>query len=147
MTTAIAAALYEAEHVAATRHLKTAVFNPENKPVESLPVIYGFNNGGPVDWLTGQILAEDGTALGGHICSSEAYMPHDLGILEGTRPDRHEHFRLHYPGGYRMEFVGAAAVKSHAGLMKAYALNQAQADQSAKAGEMADALSEMIDGR
>jgi hypothetical protein len=48
-------------------------------------------------------------------------MPADLGILEGTRPDRHEEFKAHYPDGYRMEFVGyeEACAKSNAGLVAA----------------------------
>jgi hypothetical protein len=50
-------------------------------------------------------------------------MPHDLGILEGTRPDRHETFRKHYPDGYRMEFVPYAEVEAHAGLKEAFRLN------------------------
>jgi hypothetical protein len=30
----------------------------------------------------------------------------DLGILEGTRQDRHDgQYKLHYPDGYRMDFV------------------------------------------
>ena len=30
----------------------------------------------------------------------------DLGIIEGSRPDRHEQsYRKHYPDGYRMDFV------------------------------------------
>ena len=103
-----------------------AVFNPKGLPVGELPVIYGFNNGGSGSFLSAVLLAQDGTCLGGHACSAEGYMPADLGVLEGTREDRHETFRKHYPDGYRMEFVGAADVKGHAGLRAAFALNQAQ---------------------
>lgn len=47
-------------------------------------------------------------------------MLHDLGILEGTRPDRHEKdFKQHYPAGYRMEFVSRDEFDSHVGLKKA----------------------------
>jgi hypothetical protein len=101
-----------------------AVFNPHNKPVEELPVIYGFNNGGSRDWWSGVLLAEDGTALGGHVCSHEGFMYGDLGILEGSRPDRHETFREHYPDGYRMDFVRGEDVKTHEGLDAAYQRNQ-----------------------
>ena len=104
-----------------------AVYNPNEKPVEELPVIYGFNNGGGGCFLAGALLAEDGTGLGGHGCSSEYYMLSDLGILEGSRPDRHEDFKRHYPDGYRMDFVSINDVKGHAGLDKAYKLNQEQA--------------------
>ena len=92
---------------------------------QALPVIYGYNNGGPLGGLEGVLLAEDGTYLGGHLCSDEGYMPHDLGVEEGSRPDRHETFRKHYPNGYRMEFVPYEQVGKHPGLEAAYAKNQA----------------------
>jgi hypothetical protein len=124
MTTKAAEALYEAQHVHKHEGLSIAVFNPNNKPIDELPTIYGFNNGGEPGWMSAQLIAEDGTGLGGHICSSEAYMLADLGILEGTRPDRHETFREHYPGGYKMEFVSKNNVLTHKGLMQAYQRNQ-----------------------
>ncbi len=124
MTTKAAAALYEAQHVYEHEGKGWAVFNPHGKPVQDLPVIYGFNNGGSDSWYSAELLAEDGHGLGSHICSSEAYMPHDLGVLEGSRPDRHETFRAHYPDGYRMEFVRAVDVLAHPGIMEAYRLNQ-----------------------
>lgn len=98
------------------------VENPNNVPVETLPIIYGYNNGGCAGWFTGVLLAEDGTYLGGHCCSHEGYMYSDLGILQGRRPDRHEGFKEHYPNGYRMEFVGYDSVKGHSGLVKAIEL-------------------------
>jgi hypothetical protein len=130
MTTAAAAALYEAQHVYQHDGRPVAVFNPHGKPVDQLPVIYGFNNGGSPGWMSAVLLAEDGTGLGGHCCSSEAYMPADLGVLDGTREDRHETFRSHYPDGYRMEFVTGDVVRarSHEGLERAYMLNQAKAE-------------------
>ncbi len=90
-----------------------AIFNPHNKPVDELPVIYGFNNGGSPGFMYGQLIAEDGTALGNHLCSHEGYMYGDLGILEGRRADRHEGFRKHYPDGYRMDFVTESEVVAH----------------------------------
>lgn len=124
MTTREAEARYAAEHVATYNGRPVAVFNPHEKPIAELPTIYGFNNGGAPGWMNAVLLADDGTGLGGHICSAECYMPADLGVLEGTRPDRHETFRAHYPDGYRMAFVPAAEVRSHAGLMAAYQRNQ-----------------------
>jgi len=108
-----------------------AVHNPLNKPIGELPVIYGFNNGGSRQFLSACLIAEDGTELGGHCCSAEGYMPHDLGILEGSRPDRHETFRQHYPDGYRMEFVGYNEYKSHDKLKAAVELcNQKEIEAS-----------------
>lgn len=104
-----------------------AVFNPKNIPVNYLPYIYGFNNGGSRDWWDAALIAEDGTYLGGHICSHEGYMPGDLGCLEGSRPDRHEGFKLHYPDGYRMTFVGQDDFDTSEGLKAAIALNKEKA--------------------
>lgn len=127
MTTLQAEELYEWQHKQRMAGRKWAVFNPHNKPVEELPTIYGFNNGGSYGMLSACLLAEDGTGLGGHCCSSEGYMEHDLGILEGTRADRHEGFQKHYPNGYKMEFVGYDNVLSHEGLKKAFKANKEKA--------------------
>lgn len=124
MTTAAAEALYLAQHLVKWEGKGYARFNPHDKPIEDLPVIYGFNNGGSSRMLEGVIISEDGTVFGGHGCSAEGYMPHDLGIIEGSRPDRHEDFRKHYPDGYRMDFVGYADVFTHPGLKAAYQRNQ-----------------------
>lgn len=125
MTTPQAEADYLADHLRQWHGHPYAVFNPKDRPVEDLPVIYGFNNGGSPGWFSACLLAADGTPLGGHICSSEGYMPHDLGCIEGARQDRHEkQFQPHYPDGYRMEFVGYDAVREHAGLMSAIHAHQ-----------------------
>ena len=124
MTTPAAARLYEAQHLLAWEGKGYAVFNPHGKPVGQLPVIYGFNNGGSSGWMTGTIIAEDGVCLGEHICSSEGYMPHDLGVLEGSAPHRHEEFRAHYPDGYRMEFVTHSEIPTHVALNLAFERNK-----------------------
>lgn len=116
------------EHVAQWNGIALAVFNPHGRAIDELPVIYGFNNGGSHDWWHAQLITEDGMGMGGHLCSSECYMPHDLGCIEGSRPDRHEGFRKYYPEGYRMEFVSYAAVKQHEKLNAAFALNAKQAE-------------------
>ena len=108
--------------------MNNAIYNPHGKPESELPVIYGFNNGGSAGFMFGVLLAEDGTGLGSHLCSHEGFMLGDLGILEGSRPDRHEGFKQHYPDGYRMEFVGYSNVGGHLGLNKAFDLNKAKAD-------------------
>lgn len=107
------------------------VFNPHDRPEHTLPVIYGFNNGGSPGWYSGLLLAEDGSMLGGHVCSAEGFMYGDLGIVRGWRDDRHELFRKHYPDGYRMDFVPASDVMTHPGLEAAYQKNQAMAKAEA----------------
>lgn len=131
MTTPYAAAVYLAEHQQKMAGKGYAVFNPHGRDDASLPVIYGFNNGGQRGFLSGILLAEDGTYLGGHTCSDEGYMLHDLGVLDGTRPDRHETFRAHYPDGYRMDFVPGSDALTHPGLKAAYETNQRAAAAAA----------------
>jgi len=101
-----------------------AYYNPKDISFLDLPVIYGFNNGGSPGYYSAVLLAEDGTCLGSHLCSGESYMRQDLGIFEGTRPDRHEDFKTHYPGGYRMEFISEKEAKTHEKLILAYKKNQ-----------------------
>ena len=126
MTTPLAETLYEVQHVYAHAGRAVAIFNPHSKHIGDLPVIYGFNNGGQDRWLSAVLLAADGVMLGGHCCSSEAYMPADLGILEGTREDRHETFRKHYPDGYRMEFVPGDGLDDHKEFQAAVSIANAQ---------------------
>lgn len=109
------------------------IYNPNQKPVGELPVIFGFNNGGSPGRKYGQLIAEDGTPLGSHLCCGEGFMYGDLGILKGSRPDRHEGFRKHYPNGYRMEFVSREDVDGHAVLQKAFAMNKELAAHDAEA--------------
>lgn len=122
MTTPAAGRLYLAQHEAEMDGKKYAVYNPQNQPLEDLPWIMGFNNGGSAGWFSAVLIAEDGMGLGGHICSHEGYMRHDLGIYEGSRPDRHEEFQKHYPEGYRMTFI--TDPKNSPELDAAYKLNQ-----------------------
>ena len=69
-------------------------------------------------------LAEDGTVLGTHFCSHEGFVCHDLGVTEGTRPDRHKTYVEHYPDGYEMEFVRSGEVDTHSGISRAVELNK-----------------------
>jgi hypothetical protein len=103
--------------------IKNAVFNPHNQAIDTLPTIYGFLNGSNDHGCIGALLAEDGTALGGHCSSAEGYLQADLGIPEGYRLDRHKDFQKHYPNGYKMEFVLSYLINTHEGLLKAIALN------------------------
>ena len=93
-----------------------------------MPKIYAFSNvvgGGDGAALA---IAEDGTVLGSHWCSNECFVPGDLGVTPGSRPDRHITYAEHYPDGYEMEFVRAKDVQGHAGLAAAFIKNKAQAD-------------------
>jgi hypothetical protein len=96
-----------------------------------LPKIYVFSNvRGGGDGVC-YAMAEDGTVLGSHYCSNESFARGDLGVIPGTRQDRHEsHYAKHYPNGYEMEFVHSSSIDIHAGLQAAFKLNKAQAEAS-----------------
>lgn len=120
MTTPEAAARYLHQYLEDVKGREIAIHNPHDKPLDQLPTIYGFNNGGSYDMLQAIALSEDGHFLGSHCCSHEGYMMGDLGILKGTRDDRHkESYQKHYPDGYKMEFVGYSQVNVHEGLLAA----------------------------
>jgi hypothetical protein len=139
MTTAAAAKMYEAQHLHEMEGKRNAVYNPHNKPVNELPFIFGFNNGGSLGFMHAQLIAQNGPGLGSHLCSSEAYMPADLGILEGTRADRHEGFREHYPDGYRMLFVPSDKIDGCLELQEAFERNkELAAAEKAKDAEESD---------
>jgi hypothetical protein len=131
MTTPAAARYYLAQHEQEWEGKPFSIYNPNNRPINELPVIYGFNNtepGSGAGFLHAVALAEDGTVLGGHGCSAEGYMPADLGMLDGSRPDRHEDdFRPHYPDGYRCVFVSSDDFDGHDGLQKAIKKAEAKA--------------------
>lgn len=110
--------------------MSNAIFNPLEKDLEELPTIFGFNNGGGGSFLSAELIAEDGTHLGGHACSQEGYMPGDLGITVGSSPRRHEGFKRHYPDGYRMEFVSLRDVEGHKEINAAIALNAKMGEEA-----------------
>jgi len=87
------------------------------------PKIYSFSNviGGGEGMA--YAIAEDGTLLDGHWCSHESFVPGDLGVEEGTRPDRHEKYAKHYPDGHEMEFIPSKMVEKHEGLSQAIDLH------------------------
>ena len=87
--------------------------------------IFAFSNAGGGDGMA-YAMAEDGVVLGSHYCSHDGFVPGDLGVTEGSRPDRHETYAKHCPEGYEMEFVPAGDIINHDGLQTALKLNQNQ---------------------
>jgi hypothetical protein len=90
-------------------------------------------------------IAEDGTILGTHFCSCDGYVPEDLGVSPGTRPDRHETYKEHYPDGYEMEFIPCSELQDHEGAKKAWELNQKMGDE-ARSGKGQQASIEIVMG-
>jgi hypothetical protein len=97
------------------------VFNPYDKPLDELPIIFVFVNGHALGGPIGVALSENGHDLGSHACSSEGYVPGDLGARPGFRKDRHTNqYQTHYPDGYRMEYVPSQQIDEHKKLQAAF---------------------------
>lgn len=75
-------------------------------------------------------MAEDGHVRGAHWCSHEGFAKFDLGMVEGARQDRRDHYAECYPDGYEMEFVPAKDVDAHKGLQAAFAANRKLAEEA-----------------
>lgn len=81
--------------------------------------IFGFLNGGSRDWLQAMALGDDGVVLGEHICSHEAWIPHDLG-MDGRSNWKHENYDKHFGvGNWETEFVPRTEIANHEGLQAA----------------------------
>ena len=93
-----------------------------------LPRIYVLCNSCSEDWHEAMALAEDGTYLAGHVCSSHGFIPHDMGIdPNGWKRDI---YAQHYPDGFEVEWVESP--RQHAGLMEAYRKNQEKREAQEK---------------
>lgn len=132
MTTKAAEQQYLADHQRKYGGQPPKVYNPKSRPVDELPVIYGFNNGSVGRWgdVIGIAINEDGDILAQHACSNEGYMPHDLGCVEGSTWQQ-DRYMERYPDGYRVEFVPYRLVDGHEKLQAAIAKRKAkeEADQ------------------
>lgn len=92
--------------------------------------IYCFNNGGQPGLLLAVAVCEDGHCLAQHVCSSEGFMPHDLGMV-GTW--KHDIYNSHCgEGNWELEWVPNP--KEHEGLKEAFRLNQEWMEAEAPAG-------------
>jgi len=81
------------------------------------PKIYVFINGGSPGWYHATALSEDGDFLADHICSSEGFVPHDMGL---TSDWKREHYAKQYPDGYELIFVPHNESKNDLGIKAAY---------------------------
>lgn len=85
--------------------------------------IFGFNNGGSPRWLHAVAICEDGHVLAQHICSSEGFMLHDLGIEHSDW--KHDEYDKHCgPGNWEISWVPRDEIDSHEGLKRALELNK-----------------------
>jgi len=85
------------------------------------PKIFCFCNGGGNEWYPALAMAEDGNVLASHVCSTPGWAVHDLGL---TSDWKHDKYDTYYPDGYELVWVEMAEIRTHPGLMAAYAKNQ-----------------------
>lgn len=65
--------------------------------------IYVFCNGClGSDWHNAAALSDEGLFLEGHVCSSHAWIPHDMGE---TSLWKHETYRAAYPDGFEVVYI------------------------------------------
>lgn len=70
--------------------------------------IYCTVNGGGGDMWNAIAICEDGHSLAGHLCSSEGWCAHDLGIGSDWK---HDKYREHCPEGYELIWVSGAEMR------------------------------------
>ena len=99
--------------------------------------IYCFSNVVGGGYGIAYAIGDDGTILGSHCCSHESYVQNDLGVSEGSRPDRHKTYKKHFPNGYEMEFIPSDKVKAHEGIKEAFRLNALQGEEAEVKGSHA----------
>lgn len=90
------------------------------------PRIYLFcipAEGGGANDVIGYALAEDGTALAGHVSSNKSFSKHDMGL---TSDWKHDRYKAHYPEGFEIEWVDNP--DDHEGYQRALALNKQAAE-------------------
>lgn len=89
------------------------------EPIAGGKKIFAFCNGGSPGWYSAMAICEDGHVVAQHICSSEGWIKHDLGIGSTSK---HDNYAKHCPEGYELVWVDNP--KTHEGLQAAYRLNQ-----------------------
>jgi hypothetical protein len=76
------------------------------------------------DWHSMMAIAEDGTGIAGHLCSSHRWGWHDMGLTSSWKRDLYD---KHYPGGYELVWVEDAEHPEKVdGLTAAFERNQAR---------------------
>lgn len=66
------------------------------------PKIFVFCNSCAPEWHNAMAIDEQGNGITAHICSSHAFIPHDMGI---TSEWHHDAYRKHFPDGYELVLI------------------------------------------
>jgi hypothetical protein len=85
-----------------------------------IPKIYVFCNNCSHEWHAMLAMAEDGTVLAEHVCSSHGWASHDMGIHPNGW--KRELYAAHYPEGFEVLWVEDP--RNDTGLQAAYKKNQ-----------------------
>lgn len=90
--------------------------------------IFGFVNSGTPGMLEALAISEDGKVLAGHCCSSECYVPHDLGVTGDWKHDKYD--AEFGQGNWTIEYVPMRDITTHAGLQEAIARANSLGDEA-----------------
>lgn len=95
--------------------------------------IFGFINDENAFGFQAIAIGEDGKVVASHICSSESWAVHDLG-MDGQSNWKHDLYNAAYPGGWETEFVFSKNISiitgskfssiNHPGLLAAFELSK-----------------------
>ncbi len=100
------------------------------------PKIFVFCQGCQPGWHYHTALAEDGTAIAGHVCSHHGFAMHDMGVDEnGWKRDL---YAKHYPDGFEVVYVelnNASKLADYPELAEAFRRNKEKNPDEAKAAE------------
>ena len=115
---------------------KMYIYNPENKPNQSLTQIFGFNNGSDDgDYLQGILIVDDGRIIASCLSITEAQIPADLNMFQDSKKDLHNSLKLLFPKGYRMKFFTIDKAKVDRRIKKAMQLNQLRQTEQANVSD------------
>lgn len=93
-------------------------------PAEPTKVFAFINAGKGTDWVIGLAIDEHGECVGNHVSSCDAWSKHDMGATDAKAMHYPDYVAKYGEGNFVVEWVDDP--RNHAGLMAAYAKNQAR---------------------
>lgn len=110
------------QFVAKHRHGKPIdplIYNPAHRPIDELPVIYGYVSGANPKGCLCLAVSSDGDYLGNRWCTSPEFMAYDLSLAIDGGCQMIKFYLERYQNGFRCVAVPHGEEDSHVGLQKA----------------------------
>lgn len=101
--------LYSDESFEKYIHRNPIIHNPNNKKIQQLPVILGFNSADKrfKTMVIGKVISEDNVIISTHVSTNESYLLQDLDLVKhnfGNKYNLGKYINI-YPDGFRIEFI------------------------------------------